>query len=290
MSEHPNKIRKHGSKICCDALLAFLKAKNASAHVVDSFEEISLSRQIALSDGIIFSGREILRRNEFVSGDFIVIGARRDYAFYVTNLRTGGVGLIPSHEEGDSIPRETVKCLGLKIADFLSASCQIGSQPDSTYLVPEYFNVDEIAVMQMLSDCCLGSVEKTPETFSRWIHDVGVPKNYCLCDFVPMEEMSAGACVIFPHKQIMAVNYEMRRRINPHYLVVGSCPDGNLVVLDIRRSVPSIGYISIEEAGDEESWDDYYVLVSQTLGSFLHDSNFLGILPDDYYQAKKLGY
>ena len=53
---------------------------------------------------------------------------------------------------------------------------------------------------------------------------------------------------------------------------------------------PSIGYVSIEEAGDEESWDDYYVLVSQTLGSFLHDSNFLGILPDDYYQAKKLGY
>lgn len=101
MSEHPNKIRKHGSKICCDALLAFLKAKNASAHVVDSFEEISLSRQIALSDGIIFSGREILRRNEFVSGDFIVIGARRDYAFYVTNLRTGGVGLIPSHEVGN---------------------------------------------------------------------------------------------------------------------------------------------------------------------------------------------
>lgn len=50
---------------------------------------------------------------------------------------------------------------------------------------------------------------------------------------------------------------------------------------------PSIGYVSIEEAGDEESWDDYYVLVSQTLGSFLHDSNFLGILPDDYYQAKE---
>lgn len=38
MSEHPNNIGKHGSKICCDALLAFLKAKNASAHVVDAFE------------------------------------------------------------------------------------------------------------------------------------------------------------------------------------------------------------------------------------------------------------
>ena len=236
-----------------------------------------------MSDGIVFSGREILRRNEFVSGDFIVIGARRDYAFYVTNLRTGGVGLIPSHEEGNSIPRETVECLGLRFVDFLSASSQIGSQPDSTYLVPEYFNVDAIAVMQMLSDCCLGSVEKTPETFRRWIHDVGVPKNYCLCDFVPMEEMSAGSCVIFPHKQIVAVNYEMRRRINPHYLVVGSCPDGNLVVLDIRRSVPSIGYVSIEEAGDEESWDDYYVLVSQTLGSYTwneHDTVIEQLFPN----------
>ena len=44
MSEHPNNIRKHGSKICCDAILAFLKVKNASAHVVDAFEVISLSR------------------------------------------------------------------------------------------------------------------------------------------------------------------------------------------------------------------------------------------------------
>lgn len=290
MNEHSNNIRKHDSRICRDALLSWLKGRKASARAVDALESIPLSRQIALSDGIVFSGREILRRNEFVSGDFIVVGARRDYAFYVVNLRTGGAGIIPSHEESDSIPSETVECLGLGLADFVSASSKTGPQPDSAYLVPEYFNVDEIAIMQVLSDCGLGSVAQAPETFRSWIHNVGVSKDFCFCDFVPMEEMPAGACVIFPHTQIAAANYEMRRRVNPHYLVIGSCPDGNLVVLDIRHSVPSIGYVSIEESGDEESWDDHYVLVSQTLGSFLHDSNFLGILPDDYYQAKKLGY
>ena len=290
MSEHPNNIRKHGSKIYCDDLLALLKAKNASAHVVDAFEAISLSRQIALSDGIVFSGREILRRNEFVSGDFIVIGARRDYAFYVINLRTSSVGLIPSHEEGDSIPEETVECLGLRLVDFVPAVKQELSQSKSTYLVPEYFNVDEISVMQALSDCGLGHLAQPPRMFRSWIHNVGVPKAFCFNEIVPTEEIAAGACVIFPYEQIVTANYEVRRRINPQYLVIGSCPDGNLVVLDTRRNALSIGYVSIEEAGDEESWDDYYVYVSQTLGSFLHDSTFLGILPDDYYQAKKLGY
>ena len=284
------KIRKHGSKICCDDLLALLKAKNASAYVVDAFEAISLSRQIALSDGIVFSGREILRRNEFVSGDFIVIGARRDYAFYVINLRTSSVGLIPSHEEGDSIPEETVESLGLRLVDFVPAVKQELSQSKSTYLVPEYFNVDEISVMQALSDCGLGHLAQPPRMFRSWIHNVGVPKAFCFNEIVPTEEIAAGACVIFPYEQIVTANYEVRRRINPQYLVIGSCPDGNLVVLDTRRNALSIGYVSIEEAGDEESWDDYYVYVSQTLGSFLHDSNFLGILPDDYYQAKKLGY
>ena len=38
MSEHPNNIRKHGSKISYDALLAFLDGKNASDHVVDDHQ------------------------------------------------------------------------------------------------------------------------------------------------------------------------------------------------------------------------------------------------------------
>jgi hypothetical protein len=290
LQSQSGKERTRGTKIRSDALLAFLKGRNASTRVLEAFECIPFPRQIALPDGILFAEREIFRRNEFVNGDFIVIGARRDYAFYVINLRTSSVGVITAHEECDSIPEETVESLGLRLVDFVPAVKQEFSQSKSTYLVPEYFNVDEISVMQALSDCGLGHLAQPPRMFRSWIHNVGVPKPFCFNEIVPTEEIAAGACVIFPYEQIVIANYEVRRRINPQYLVIGSCPDGNLVVLDTRRNALSIGYVSIEEAGDEESWDDYYVYVSQTLGSFLHDSNFLGILPDDYYQAKKLGY
>ena len=290
LQSQSDKVWTHGSKIRPDARLAFLIGRNASACVLDAFESIPFLRQIALPEGILFSGREIYRRNEFVKGDFIVVGARRDYAFYVVNLRTGGVGTIPSCEIDDSISDETVDYLSLRFVDFASAAEQKFVQPNSTYLVPEYFNVDPVSVMHALSDCGLGQLAQPPKTFRLWIHNVGLPKGFCFHETVPTEEMPAGACAIFPYKQIVVANYEVRRRNNPHYLVIGSCPDGNLVVLDTRHSVPSVGYVSFEEAGDEESWDDYYVRVSPTLGSFLHDSNFLGILPDDYYQAKKLRY
>ena len=217
-----------GIKIHSDALLAFLKGRNASARVLEVIGTIPLPRQIALS--------------------------------------------------------------GLRLADFVSAAKQEFSRFKSTYLVPEYFNVDAVSVMRALSDCGLGRLAQPPRTFRNWIHNAGVPLAFCFQEIVPTEEMTAGACVIFPYKQIVTANYEVRRRINPHFLVIGSCPDGNLVVLDARHNALNIGYVSIEEAGDEEPWDDYYVYVSQTLGSFLHDSNFLGILPDDYYQAKRLGY
>lgn len=80
-----------GIKIHSDALLAFLKGRNANARVLEAIGTIPLPRQIALPDGILFSEREIFKRNEFINGDFIVIGARREYAFYVANMRTGAV-------------------------------------------------------------------------------------------------------------------------------------------------------------------------------------------------------
>ena len=69
------------------------------------------------------------------------------------------------------------------------------------------------------------------------------------------------------HKQIVAANCESRRRVNRDYLVIGNCPDGNLVVLDNRHKIPSVGYVSIEEAGDEEVWDEYCACISPSLGS-----------------------
>lgn len=288
MGSHCDKAWTYGMKAQSDTLLAFLKCKNASTRVFDVLGSISFSRQMALPDGILFSGREILRRNEFINGDFIVIGARRDYAFYVINLHTGSVGVISSHEEGDSIPEGAV--VDLSSIDFSFGGKQKVLHSDSKYLVPEYFNVGEIPVMRALSNSGLGRLSQPSKTFRRWIHNAGIPNWFCFYEIVPMKEMSAGACVIFPYTQIFTANYEARRRINPYYLVIGCCPNGDLVVLDTSYHTLSIGYVAIEEVGDEKPWDDYCVHISRTLGSFLHDSNFLGILPDDYYQARKLGY
>ena len=185
---------------------------------------------------------------------------------------------------------EMVAYLNVGFAHFVVSRKQENPLPDPTCLVPQYFNVDDVAIMRVLFDCGLARLSKSPRTFRRWLSDAGIPETFCFQKIAPISEVTAGACVIFPYTQIVSVNYERRRRINPRFLVVGSCPDGNLVVLDMRRSALSIGYVAFEEVGDEASWDDYYVHISQTLGSFLHDSNFLGILPDDYYQAKRLGY
>ena len=279
-----------GIHVCSDPLLSWLREKGASDKVLHAFQNVSLPCQTALSDGILFSECELIRRNEFIKGCFIVIGARSDYSFYVLNLQTGGVGLISSRESGDSIAEDDVEQTGSTFFNFLAKNGKVVKRSDLTYLVPEYFNVNAIAVMQALSNYGMGKIAQTPIIFRRWLHTADIQDNFCLYKMVPVQEMAAGACVLFPYRQIIAVNYAERRFRNPKFIVVGSCPDGNLVVLDIRHNIPAVGYVAFEEVGDEEIWDNHYLQISPSLGSFLHDSNFLGILPDDYYQARNLGY
>ena len=279
-----------GTNMCSDAFLSLLREKGASDKVLHAFQHVSLPCQTALSDGILFAEYEMIRRNEFIKGCFIVIGARSDYSFYVLNLQTGGVGLIPSRESSDGIAEGDVELVDSTFLNFFAKNGKVVKRSDLTYLVPEYFHVDTITVMQALSDYGMGEIAQTPVLFRQWLHAADIQENFCLYKMVPVQEMAAGACVLFPYRQIIAVNYAERRFRNPKFMVVGSCPDGNLVVLDTRHNIPAVGYVAFEEVGDEEIWDNHYLQISPSLGSFLHDSNFLGILPDDYYQAQNFGY
>ena len=130
---------------------------------------------------------------------------------------------------------------------------------------------------------------RTPSAkFIRWLDRCGVNQSCDLRRKVLSVDLSVGAGAVYSFANIVKSNLPSRRMVNPDYLIVGMCPDGNCIVLKIDSN--EIGYVAFEEIGDEGRWDNYYVKVSDSLGEYIHDMNFLGILPADYYQALEIGY
>lgn len=270
--------------------LRFIKERGASARVLEEFASISITGQIALTDGLIFSEREIFIRNEFVTGEFIYIGARQDYDSFVLNLHSGMVGITQAEDENMSISEEDVESINIDLIHLLANAKSMEKGLLDAYIVPRYFHIDDVRIMKKLSKFGLGHITRSTKAFRSWLHHAGVPEGFCLYQYAPVEEVPVSACSFFSYRLIMKANFPERRQMNPKFMVIGTCPDGTFIVLDFRRKTPSVGYVAIEEVGDEEPWDKYFVNISPTLGSFLHDAVLLQILPDDYYQAKELGY
>ncbi len=269
-----------------DRFLKFLRSRRAGASVMSMFRSFALTGQIELDDGIAFAENDVLCRNEFVKGDFIVFGVNCKYDPLVLNIKTGNVGTLADGADGYHIRPADVDLTSVSFLEFLAAHAKGGAR--SPYLVPAVFNVDAVSIMKAYSGFGGVTVTRTSPKFRNWLEHVGLGKPFCLYSVTPKTEFPAGACTIMSEAGIMEANFKERRRNNPRFVFIGTCPDGSFVVLDKSTSPPSVGYVAFMEIGDEPGWENHYVRVSNSLGEFLNDSNFLGILPDDYYLAKEL--
>jgi hypothetical protein len=275
---------------------AYLKSRKACDDVCRILASVSLTGQIGLKDGILFSEREIIKRNEFVDGRFIVIGSCRDYSPIVLDPRSGAIGLMQNCVVSDHVFRKkNFVLIAESFAEFLIDNIMREVISQSEYLVPVFFDTDASSVIERLVDCGhgeLGEVVTTSRLFRDFLANVGIDRSLVFNDVMPIREIAAGTCGLFTYQDIMKCNPASRRQMNPRFIVIGGCLDGGFVVLYLRDNVasPEVGYVAFAEVGDEGPWLPHYVKVSPSLGCFLHDSNFLGTLPYDYYQALELGY
>lgn len=285
-----------GIGISSPRLSAFLNARKACDDVCRIFASTSLTGQIGLNDGILFSEREIITRNEFVDGRFIVIGSCRDYSPIVLDSRNGAIGFMQNCMVIDHVfLKKNFVPIAESFAEFLIDNIMREDVSRSEYLVPVFFDTDASSVIERLMDCGqgkLGEVVATSRIFRDFLANVGIDRSLVFNDVMPIREIAAGTCDLFTYQDIMKCNFASRRQMNPRFIVIGGCLDGGFVVLYLRDNVasPEVGYVAFAEVGDEGPWLPHYVKVSSSLGCFLHDSNFLDILPYDYYQAVELGY
>ena len=269
---------------------AFLMGRKACANTQHIFSACSLTGQIELNNGILFSEREVLARNKFTEGRYLVLGSSLDYSPIVLNVKNGTIGMMPYCDvTDDELDEEFLVPVAGSFVDFLHDNVRRKNLSRKEYLVPRSFNTDVHWVIDALGVC---EMVATSRIFHDFLEKTGVDESFVYNDLMPEKDIWAGICNLFNYQDLMKFNPENRRRANPDFLVIGGCPDGGFVVLHLtdNASTPEVGYVAFAEVGDEGPWLPHYVKVSSSLGCFLHDSNFLGLLPDDYYQAVELGY
>lgn len=68
-------------------------------------------------------------------------------------------------------------------------------------------------------------------------------------------------------------------------LIVGGCPNGDLVVVDVREQLGAAGYVAHDSMWGRPSVRDVFLAVSPGLGAFVAGLD-ADTLPLDYYEAK----
>ena len=74
-------------------------------------------------------------------------------------------------------------------------------------------------------------------------------------------------------------------------LEVGYCPNGDMVVIDLRDRVGAIGYVSHDYVWENPSFDprEYCAFVADSLDHLAELGSTDGNLPIDYFAARKRG-
>jgi hypothetical protein len=219
-----------------------------------------------------------------------VLGSSLDYSPIVLNVKNGVIGMMPDCDVADNeLNEEFCVPLAGSLVDFLYGNIRRKNLAREEYLVRRSFNTDIHWVIDALGACEMVAASRF---FYDFLEAIGVDKTLVYSDRMPEEDIVAGICYLFNYRDLMKFNPKNRRQANPNFLVIGGCPDGGFIVLNLadNASTPEVGYVAFAEVGDEGPWLPHYVKVSCSLGCFLHDSNFFGNLPDDYYQAVELGY
>ena len=274
-----------GIDVKSEAFIQFITEYNASENVINKFNNIAFLGQLELYNGVVFSVKEIIIRNEFISGENIFIGINDVYEYIILSLKSGKIGFLSYENRTDNtIGNKKVRWEYSSLEEFFIDQLKPNEGDFDKYLISKIFNTKVLDVMELISNATKYKFKKPPLLFKKWLIEVGFDKGFCFFDKVLINDMSG----LFSFETIMQMNPKERRLMNPSFFVIGSTPDGGFVVLDRRVSPYQVGYVAIHEVGDEDSWQNYYIKVSNDLGSYLHDLVFLDIIPGDYYDAKQL--
>lgn len=275
--------------------IEFLRKRNAGESVVSEFLSFRFSGQIALRDGLIFNESQILFRNEFFDADkisdFIVIGCRLNYDLILLNLKTMAVLIADQWYEVSEDTLEEPDEVAGSLNEFLSREIRRAKTSSGEYLVPALFDTNFKGVIDAICAAGQGRYSEPTSRFLTWLGRRGLSANarQLFSWFMPTHEIMVGTGSFYPAEDLMEMNDQWSRMAGYGLLILGSCLNGDFIVLDTRSDDLEVGYVTHEEIdlSDASDYREKYIAISPSIGSFLHDATFLRYLPDDYYYAKE---
>lgn len=283
----------HKTSTC--RFIEFLMKRNAGALAVSEFRSFRFSGQMALRDGLIFNENQILSRNEFFDADkisaYIVIGCRLNYDLILLDLKTMAVSIADQWYEVSEEALEEPNEVAGSLSEFLSREIRCTKGSSEEYLVPELFDTNFKGLIDAICSAGQGSYSEPTSQFLAWIdrRELSANAKQLFSWFMPTHEIMVGTGSFYSAVDLMEMNDQWSRMAGYGLLILGSCLNGDFIVLDTRSDDLEVGYVTHEEIdlSDASDYREKYIAISPSIGGFLHDATFLRYLPDDYYFAKE---
>jgi hypothetical protein len=137
-----------------------------------------------------------------------------------------------------------------------------------------------------------GRVGRASPEVARWLESMRLlpPRLVSfLSTHSPKTELWAGAGCIFDEATIMRRNVDFPGVILAGLFIIGSAPNGDLVVLDLDKSPGAIGYLMHEQMYSVQDIRSVFVPVCESVGEFVSRINAdERDLPNDYFEAVAL--
>ena len=151
---------------------------------------------------------------------------------------------------------------------------------------------------QMASLFSEGSFEPATDDVLAKLRNQRVPT--VLLDFarslVPRRNLWVGSGLVYPISKQIEYNEEFPEARAAGAFIIGSCPDGDFIVLKSASLPFEIGFVTHEEIVPDCSWSEFYWPICRSLYDFLVLSNIPLVsdretmLPEDYYEAKRMNW
>lgn len=125
-----------------------------------------------------------------------------------------------------------------------------------------------------------------PAEVSAWLRE-NIPLTE-LVNFIEVEQWAdtCQLCASYFHSAQELMNWtNMYESLGSHFVVIGSAPNGDWIVIP-RAKFDSVGFVSHEEFGYDETDLVKYLPVSKSVGELYYRSWNFDFYPCDYYEAK----
>lgn len=133
-----------------------------------------------------------------------------------------------------------------------------------------------------------GRFDGASPRMTQWLQGLDVPSELkaFFLEHSPKTEIWAGAGFLFDEESIVRRNTEHTAALRTGFFIVGSAPNGDLIVIDIAVGEGTVGYVMHDKMWETKEWRDIYVPVCPSLGEYLLRINTSETdLPNDYFDA-----